>query len=118
MEAAFDIGLVEAREGHAGVHGNEERVDVFGAVVAILEASERLSSGRDVGQEMGFDGVLTLAQRGSGKFDVAVVESCSERFAVDRDCFEFAVAEIEEERACSAQNEIEPRRRQRSRSLQ
>lgn len=57
-ESGFEVGLVEAGEGHAGVHGHEEGVEIFVAVVAIVEAGDGFAGDSDVGGEFSVDGVF------------------------------------------------------------
>ena len=97
-EAGFQIRLIEAGEGHVRVHGDEEGVEVFGAVVVIFETGDGFSGGRDVGGEFCFDGVFAGAERGGGQGDVAVLDLRGDGRAVEGEGGELAVAEIEEER--------------------
>ncbi len=73
-EAAFEVGLIEAGKGHARVHGDEERVEVFAAVVVVFKASDGFACGGDVGGEFCFDEVGAFEERGGGKDDVAVLD--------------------------------------------
>jgi len=70
FETAFEVGLIEAGEGHARVHGDEEGVEVFLAVVVIFEASDGFARGGDVGGEFCFDEILASVERGGRKDDV------------------------------------------------
>src|ERR1700739_424647 len=57
----FQIGLIEAWERHARVHGNEERVEVFPAIVLVLILSDRFARRRGVAGEGKSYGVLSGA---------------------------------------------------------
>ncbi len=97
IEAAFEVGLVEAGEGHAGVHGDEEGVEIFAAVVVVFEAGDGFAGGSDVGGEFGFDGVFAGAEIGGGEDEVAVLDGGGDRGAVQSEGRDLAVAEVEEE---------------------
>jgi hypothetical protein len=98
LEAAFQVGLVETGEGHARVHGDEEGVEVFAAVVVVFEAGDGFAGGGDVGSEFYSDEVFARAKGRGGQDDVAVLDLGRDGRAVERDAGNVAVAEVEEER--------------------
>ena len=57
-EAGFEVGLVEAGEGEARVHGDEEGVEVFVVVEGVDDAGDRAVGLGDGGFEVEIDGVL------------------------------------------------------------
>ena len=50
-ESSLQIRLVKARKGHAGVHGNEQRVEIFAAVVLVFIASDGFAGRASVAGE-------------------------------------------------------------------
>ena len=100
FEAGFEVGLIEAGEGHARVHGDEEGVEVFAAVVLIFKTRDGFAGGSDVRGEFGFDGVGAGVEVRGGEEEVAVGEGGGDRGAVEGEGGDLAVAEIEEEGFC------------------
>ena len=85
LEAAFEVGLIEAGESHAGVHGDEEGVEVFAAVVFVFEAGDGFAGCSDVGGEFRFDGVGAGMKRSGGQDEVAVVDGGGNLYSVQRE---------------------------------
>ena len=108
-EAGLDVGLVKAGERHAGVHGDEEGIDVLGVVVAVEVADEGAAGRGDRAFEGGDDGVLSGAQDLGRDFDVAARDPRRELGAVDREAEQLALAVVEQERGLAGQCEGEAR---------
>src|SRR6185312_12701039 len=73
FELSFQIRLVEAGERHAGVHGNEERVDVLATIVLVLISSKSFSRRRNRRDEVEGNAVLSLSEFFYGKQNVSVL---------------------------------------------
>lgn len=97
IKARFEVGLIEAGEGHAGVHGDEEGVEIFLAVVVVFKAGDGFACGADVGGEVNFEGVGARAEGLGRQNEMAVADGRRNRKAVERDGGDCAVAKIEEE---------------------
>ena len=95
MEAALEIGLIETRKSHFGVHGNEERVEIFGVVVFVFELCDSFSGGGDWSGEIHADGVFAGVYGVAGKFDMAVLDFCGDPDAIDGEVVDRSFAKIE-----------------------
>ncbi len=80
-ESGLQVGLVEAWKGHAGIHGDEQSVKVFAAVVLVFVARDGLAGGSGVAGERESEGVLTGDH---GKIQMAVLQLCRDRLAIQR----------------------------------
>jgi len=98
VEAGLQIGLIEARERLAGVHGNEERVNVSGAVVAIGVACDGAAGGGDGGFEVQNDGVAAGGKIAARNDHVALGKLRFGGGSVDSDTARGAISEIEDDR--------------------
>lgn len=95
MEAGFEIGLVETGESHFGVHGDEERVEIFGVVVFVFEARDGFSGGGDGSREVDRDSVFASLDGTGWELDVAVIDFSWHCDAVDGEIRYSAFAKIE-----------------------
>ena len=93
-EAGLQVGLVEAGEGHAGVHGDEEGVEIFAAIVAVFVAGDGLAGWGGVAGEGEPD---SIAARLRGQMQMAVIEDGGDGLAVERGRAQRAVAVVEQE---------------------
>ena len=98
LEAGLDVRLIEAGKGHAGVHGDEERVDVFAVVVAILEAGDGGAGVGDRRGELDAHFIFAAIQAGGEQFEMAFFEDDRRAGSVDLHGFDAAPAKIEEKR--------------------
>jgi hypothetical protein len=98
-EATFQIRLVKARKGHARVHRDEERVEIFRAVVVVLEAGDGFAGGSDVRSELCLDDVFARVERRGGQDEVPMLHFDGKQRAVEAELRNHAVAEVEQKRS-------------------
>ena len=89
--------MVEAGEGHAGIHGNEEGVEIFGVVFLVLVAGDGGAGGGDAGGEAEVDGIEAGVEVGGEEEKVAVGKGGVDARSVELGGGEGAVAEVEGE---------------------
>ncbi len=94
--------MIETRERHFGVHGNEERVEILGVVVFVFESRDGFSGGGDGSGEIHADGVFACVDGACGELDMAVFDFCGDRDAVDGEICYGTFAKIEKNRRGSA----------------
>ncbi len=95
MKTGFKIGLIETGKSHFGVHGDEERVEIFGVVVFVFEARDGFSGWSDGSSEIDGDSVFASLDGTGGELDVAVINFCGDGDVVDREFCQGAFAKIQ-----------------------
>ena len=95
-KAAFQIGLVKTGKGHLGVHGDKQSVDVLGAVVFVFKASDGSPRRRDRRGEIHVESIFTPMNGVCRQLDVAVVDLCRNRRAIDGQVGDASFAEVDQ----------------------
>src|SRR6185312_537959 len=72
-ESSFQIRLIEAGKGHAGIHRNEERVDVLAAIVLVFILSKSLSGWRNRRDEVEGNVVFSSSEFFFGQQNVSIL---------------------------------------------
>src|SRR5205807_2602707 len=107
MKTTFDVRLVKAWKGHAGIHGNKQRVEVFAVVIFVLKARDGFARRRNRRSERDAHGVRARLQRTSGKRDVAILKLQVSLALIDGNGGHRAFAKIQQHRDSSVQPELD-----------
>jgi len=99
MEAAFEIGLIETRERHVRVHGDEERIEIFGVVVFVFEARDGFTCRGDRSSEIHADSIFAYMDGARGELTMAVFDFCRDGDAVDDEICQGTLAKIKKNRS-------------------
>src|SRR5436305_1829985 len=98
MEAALQVRLVKAREGHAGIHGHEQRVEIFGVVVLVFKPGNGLTGRGDGRGEIQADRIVPCLKQVRCKLNVSVLDGGRLRLAVEHQAGESALPKIKKNR--------------------
>src|SRR5580698_10156934 len=96
-ETGFQIRLVEAWKGHACVHGHEERVEIFAAIILVFVASDSGTGLGDARVEVDLYSVLSGAEKMSGKDEVSIRKRGWDCLAIQAGRVDSSIAVIERE---------------------
>src|SRR5690349_2157741 len=105
LESSFQVRLIEAGEGHAGIHGNEQRVDVFASIILVLILSKSLSGRRNRRDEVDRNVVFSRSEFFFGQQNVSVLGLNGNFSIVYSKVAGGALAIVEQERSCRLQIE-------------
>ncbi len=94
-ETRLQVRLIKAWEGHVGVHGDEERVEILAAIFLVTVARDRRAARSDTRRKRKLDGVLPCTQLSGGQPQVALGHGGLNLDPVEPDGLERAIAEVE-----------------------
>ena len=91
-EPGFQVRLVEAWKGHAGVHGYKQGVEVFIAIVLVFIPGDGFTCGSGIADEC--EGKRVVAGDG-GEIEMAILEFLRDRMAVERSGLNHTIAVVD-----------------------